>query len=114
MHDAGEELRSGEAPGFFDPVLPCDAQSEDRHVAGQDQPMAECQGLAIERGKGQRDLVVVRHQVGNELERSRHLVNRVEQASEVAEDEHEPGDDGKRSLGSHQEADEDAQHGERE
>ena len=76
--------------------------------------MAECQGLAVERGQGQSDLVVVRHQVCNELERARHFVNRVEQASEVTENEHEPGDDGKGSLGCHQEADEDTQHGEGE
>ena len=55
--------------------------------------MAECQGLAVERGQGQRDLVVARHEVGDELERAGHLVDRVEQAPEVAEDEHEPGDD---------------------
>ena len=76
--------------------------------------MAESQGLAIESGQGECDLVVIRHQMGNELERSRHLVNRVEQATEVAEDEHEPGDDRKRGLGCHQETDKDAEHGERE
>jgi hypothetical protein len=59
------EFRSGEASGFFDPVFPHDGQTKDRHVAGQDQPMAEGQGMAIERGQGQRDLVVVRHEVGN-------------------------------------------------
>ena len=69
---------SGEAPGLFDPVFPHDGQSEDHDVAGQDQPMAECQGVAIDRSQGQRDLVVVRHEVSDELERARHFVDRVE------------------------------------
>ena len=43
-----EALRSGETSGFFDPVLPRDGQSKDCHIAGEDQPMAERQVLAVD------------------------------------------------------------------
>ena len=49
-----ETRASSEAPGFFDPVFPHDGQSEDSNVTGQDQPMAERQGMAVEGRQGQR------------------------------------------------------------
>ena len=109
-----EKFLSGEAPGLLDPMFPDDGQTKDRYTAGQDQPMGEFQGVAVERGNGQRDLVVARHEVGHELKRARHLVDRSEEPTEVSEDEHEPGDDGERGLGRHQEADEDSEDGKRE
>ena len=71
-------------------MFPDDGQTEDRYTTGQDQPVGECQGVAVERGYGQRDLVVARHEVRNELERAWHLVDRSEEPTEVSEDEHEP------------------------
>ena len=40
--------RSGESSGFFDSMLPDDRQSEDSHRAGQNEPMAEGQGVPVE------------------------------------------------------------------
>ena len=98
QRDTGKEFGSGEPPGFLSPVFPNDCQSKDRNATGQDQPMAEGQGMTVKRSKGQRDLVVARYEVGNELERAGHLVDRGEQAPEVPENEHEPGDHGERGL----------------
>ncbi len=70
--------------------------------------------MAVDRCDGQRYLVVTRHEMGNELERPRHLVDRGEETTEVPEDEHQPRDNRERRFGRHQEADKDAKHGERE
>ena len=45
-------VESGEAPSLLDPVFPNDAQTKDRDTTGQDQPMGQCQGMAVERGYG--------------------------------------------------------------
>ena len=50
--------------------------------------MAQFHGLSVDRGQCKRKLVVVRHEVSDELERARHLVDRVEKTPEVAENEH--------------------------
>ena len=42
------EFGSGESSGFFDLVFPQDGQSKKRQGAGEDQPMAEGQGLPVE------------------------------------------------------------------
>ena len=53
---------------FLEAMFPHDGQTEDRHATGQNHPMAERQRMAVDRSYRQRDLVVARYEVGNELE----------------------------------------------
>jgi hypothetical protein len=40
-------VQSGEPAGFLEAMFPDDGQSKDRHATRQNQPMAECQRMAV-------------------------------------------------------------------